>query len=171
MAFVFSIYKFRKTDKEQIKGLGKLDKNRPPKMRIVYSRNQLPQNQKKVVSSRDAFEVFSNIWSRQLSIREEMYVLYLNQKNMVLGYHILSMGGITGTVADRRLLFAVALSSLATSIIIAHNHPSGQVKPSQSDIELTNEIKKTGEIMNIQLLDHLIIGEEIYYSFADEGEL
>ncbi len=171
MAFVFSIYKFRKSDKEQMLGLGKIDKSRPPKMRIVYSRKQLPKNRQKVVNSRDANDVFRKIWSKQLDIREEMYVLFLNRKNMVLGYHILSMGGITGTIADRRLLFAVALNSLATSIIIAHNHPSGQLKPSIEDVELTKIISETGKIMNIKLLDHLIIGRNAFYSFADEGEL
>jgi len=168
---IFLVYRYIRNKNNLFNGLGKIDKSRPPKMRIVYSRKQLPKDRQRIVSSIDAYRVFRKIWSKQIEIREEMYVLFLNRKNMVLGYHILSMGGITGTIADRRLLFAVALNSLATSIIIAHNHPSGQLQPSQSDIELTNEIKKTGEIMNITLLDHLIIGGETFYSFADEGEL
>ena len=168
---IFLVYRYIRNKNNLFNGLGKIDKSRPPKLRIVYSRKQDIDDSVKIVSSRDAYKVFTNIWSKQLNIREEMYVLYLNQKNAVLGYHILSMGGITGTVADKRLLFAVALSSLATSVIIAHNHPSGQINPSQSDIELTKEIKKTGEIMNITLLDHLIIGGDSYYSFADEAML
>jgi len=169
---IFLVYRYVRNKNNLFNGLGKIDKSRPPKLRIVYSRKQLPKDRQKIVSSRDANSVFRKIWSNQVEIREEMYVLFLNRKNMVLGYHILSMGGITGTVADKRLLFAVALNSLATSIIIAHNHPSGNITPSAEDKELTKEVKKTGELMNITLLDHLIIGgDNNYFSFADEGEM
>jgi len=171
LGLVYSIYRFRKDKQKAIDGLGKIDKGRPPKLRIVYSRNQQTKDRKKIQSSQDAYAVFKKIWSKQIEVREEMYVLFLNRKNNVLGYHILSIGGITGTVADLRLLFAVALKSLATSIIIAHNHPSGQLSPSGEDIELTKKIKETGDIMNITLLDHLIVTTDTYYSFSDEGDL
>ncbi len=168
---IFLVYRYFKGKQDIFNGLGKIDKGRPPKLRIVYSRKQAAKDRTQIVSSRDAYQVFKKIWSKQIEAREEMYVLFLNRKNSVLGYHILSMGGITGTIADLRLLFAVALKSLATSIIIAHNHPSGQLKPSGEDIALTKNIKETGEIMNITLLDHLIVSNEGYYSFADEGDM
>jgi len=82
---------------------------------------------------------------------------------------VLSMGGITGTVADIRLLFSVALNSLATSVIMSHNHPSGNLNPSQQDKDLTRKVQDAGKLMDIQLLDHVIITRESYYSFADEG--
>jgi len=81
------------------------------------------------------------------------------------------MGGINGTVADVRLLFATAVQSLATSVIIAHNHPSGTLEPSNADIQLTDKIKEAGKLMDISLLDHLIITDYGYYSFADEGRM
>jgi len=100
-----------------------------------------------------------------------MIILLLDRSNSVLGYDMLSMGGITGTVADIRLLYSVALNSLATSIIMSHNHPSGNMIPSQSDIDLTKKVKEVGKVMDIQLLDHIIISTDRYYSFADEGML
>jgi len=156
--------------KKQIEGLGKLDsKNRPPKLRIVYSKKQNAKDRQKIASSNDAYKILNEIWSKQIETREEMIILLLDRSNNVLGYHILSMGGITGTVADLRLLFAVALKSLSTSFILSHNHPSGNLSPSQADIDLTNKIKQAGKVMDIQLLDHLIITKTNYYSFADEG--
>jgi len=158
--------------KKQIEGLGKLDsKNRPPKLRIVYSKKQNAKDRQKIASSNDAYKILNEIWSKQIETREEMIILLLDRSNNVLGYHILSMGGITGTVADLRLLFAVALKSLSTSFILSHNHPSGNLSPSQADIDLTNKIKQAGKVMDIQLLDHLIITKTNYYSFADEGVL
>ncbi|OFY36269.1 MAG: hypothetical protein A2W91_05585 [Bacteroidetes bacterium GWF2_38_335] len=149
--------------------MGFLNKNRPPKVRIVYSKKLSRDQIRKISSSRDAYQVFKDIWSGQMDTREEMMFLLLDRSNNVLGYHILSMGGITGTVADLRLLFSVALKSLATSVILAHNHPSGNLSPSEQDITLTRKIKEAGQIMDIQLLDHLIMTRDAYYSFADEG--
>ena len=172
IGFIFAIYEFRKNQKNKaVNGLGKLNKHRPPKMRIVYSRNQDAKDRPKIKGSRDVYDWFRRIWSSQIDTREEMYVLYLNRNNQILGYHQLSMGGINGTVADVRLLYSVALKSLASAVILAHNHPSGNLQPSNADIELTNNFKKAGELLNINLLDHLIISTDSYYSFADEGML
>ncbi|MFH2143029.1 MAG: JAB domain-containing protein [Bacteroidota bacterium] len=144
---------------------------RPPKVRIVYSKKQLPKDRKKIVSLKDAYEMLKEIWSKQIDIREEMVILLLDRSNMLLGYQILSMGGITGTVADLRLLYSAALNALATGIIMSHNHPSGNLSPSEQDINLTKKIKEAGLVMDINLLDHLIITTDSYYSFADEGML
>ena len=172
IGLVFAIYEFRKSKKDkQVSGLGKLNANRPPKIRIVYSKNQKAKDRPKITSSRDVYYWFKQVWSSQMQTREEMYVLLLNRNNRVLGYHQLSMGGITGTVADIRLIYAVALKSLATSIIIAHNHPSGNLNPSNSDISLTRKVKDAGELLDISLLDHLIITNDGYYSMNDEGKM
>ena len=165
IGFIFAIYEFRKNQKKKtVDGLGKLNPHRPPNIRIVYSRNQNAKDRPKISSSRDVNNWFRKIWSKQIEIREEMYLILLNRNNRILGYHKLSMGGITGTVADIRLLFAVALKSLASSVIIAHNHPSGNVKPSNADIELTRKIREAGKLLDITLLDHIIITNNDYYS-------
>jgi DNA repair protein RadC len=102
---------------------------------------------------------------------EEFWIILLNRANRVLKKWKISSGGISGTVADPRLIFKIALDFYACSIILVHNHPSGAVKPSQADIALTKKLKQAGELMEIPVLDHLIYGENSYFSFADEGLL
>lgn len=105
-----------------------------------------------------------------ISLQEQFAVMYLNRANKVLGVHIHSKGGITGTVADPHLILSTALLTASTSIILCHNHPSGNLKPSRADEELTQKIKEAGKFLEIKVLDHLIISEgESYYSFAEEG--
>ena len=151
------------------KSLGKLQ--RPPKIRIVYSRKQKDEDRPKIGSSDDVVNLFRELWSSQIEIREELIVLLLDRSNRVLGYQLLSKGGTTGTIADLKLIFSVALEALASAIIIAHNHPSGNLKPSQADIKLTERIQEVGKQLDIPLLDHIILTKESYYSFADEGNL
>jgi DNA repair protein RadC len=93
----------------------------------------------------------------------------LNRASKPLGWVKISQGGITGTVADPRLIFQAALLTNSSALILSHNHPSGNLNPSQADIELTRKIKEGGKILEISLLDHLIISGDGYYSFADEG--
>jgi DNA repair protein RadC len=102
---------------------------------------------------------------------EEFWIIYLNNSNKVLQLSQLSKGGITGTLVDVRLAFKEALEVGAVGIILAHNHPSGTLKPSESDIKLTSKIRKAGESLDINILDHLIITEKAYFSFADEQML
>ena len=102
---------------------------------------------------------------------EEFWTVYLNQNNRILGKSKLSSGGINQSVVDLRILFKNALEHLATGIIIAHNHPSGNLKPSSEDLKITKQIAEAGKILNIQLLDHLIITQNSYLSFADENLL
>jgi DNA repair protein RadC len=165
---IILVYRYIKNKNNLFNGLGKLDKNRPPKIRIVYSKNQKASDRIKISGSNDVYHWFKKVWSSQMQTREEIYVLLLNRNNQILGYQILSSGGITGTVADVRLLYAVALKALATSVILAHNHPSGNLQPSETDKVLTQKIKDAGNLMDITLLDHLIITREGYFSFADE---
>lgn len=100
---------------------------------------------------------------------EEFWVLLLNRANTVIRKKRISEGGVSGTVADPKIIFKLALEVLASGIIVAHNHPSGNLVASQSDIELTRRLKEAGKVMEIQVLDHLIIAGNKYFSFADEG--
>ncbi|TYP98011.1 DNA repair protein RadC [Tenacibaculum adriaticum] len=100
---------------------------------------------------------------------EEFWVLYLNNSNKVLAKHQLSKGGLTATLVDIRLLYKRALELYALGIVLCHNHPSGKLKPSNLDIQLTQKIKAAGSTLDIKILDHLIITEKAYFSFADEG--
>lgn len=104
-----------------------------------------------------------------MNIKEEAVVLFLNRGNRVLGGYKVSSGGITGTIVDIRIILAIALKCLASGIILAHTHPSGELNPSRADKELTLKLKEAAKLMDISLLDHLIISLVAYYSFADEG--
>ncbi len=125
----------------------------------------------KVVTSRDAEKQFRAIWSDRLQYIEEMYLMLLNRANRVLGYSKISLGGTSGTIVDTKVVFQTALKSNASSIILCHNHPSGNLKPSEADQKITKSLKEAGKIMDIVLIDHLIITDEGYFSFADEGIL
>jgi len=124
---------------------------------------------KKISSSRDVFEYFSGIIGE--SAYELFYILLLNRANKVLREIQISDGGISGTVADPKKIFKLALENNASAMILCHNHPSGNVKPSDADIRLTRKLKTAGEMLDLPVLDHLILGEEKYYSFADENVL
>lgn len=103
--------------------------------------------------------------------KEEFWVLLLNRANRLIKKEQISSGGVSGTVADPKIIFKAALDQYASSIILVHNHPSGNLKPSQADIKLTNKMKEAGSLLEIPVLDHIIFGDEGYLSFADEGML
>ncbi len=100
---------------------------------------------------------------------EEFWVVLLNKANVVMDKVQISSGGVSGTVADARLIFKPAISALASAVILIHNHPSGNLKPSTPDIKLTDKMKKAGELLDINVLDHIIFTDKGYYSFADDG--
>lgn len=127
----------------------------------------------KIASSRDTNQYIRNMFSDELGLYEKAVVLYLNRANNVTDFQVLSSGGINGTVVDIRLLFATALKTASNSIILCHNHPSGNLTPSEADKMITRKIKQVAEFHTIEFLDHLIVGEDEtkYYSFADEGNL
>lgn len=132
----------------------------------------IPKDIIKIRSSNDAHDAFRTLFpSDQMNIREYMYVLYLNNANNIIGYQQLSKGGKTATILDNQLVLTTALNSLATAIIIAHNHPSGDPKPSNSDRMVTKELKEALPKIKVNLLDHLILtpDENRFLSFADEG--
>ena len=121
---------------------------------------------KKISSSRDAYEIVQPIIGELP--HEEFWILYLNNSNKVMKTGQISKGGITGTIVDARVVYREALQIGAIGFILPHNHPSGSLKPSQSDIQLTKKLKLAGESLDIKVLDHLIITEKAYFSFADE---
>ncbi len=130
--------------------------------------SELPQRQT-ITSSHD---VFTLMQPHLLDLpHEEFWVVLLNRANVVMKKVQISVGGVAGTVADPKLIFKTALESLASSMILVHNHPSGNLKPSQADKDLTHKLKEAGRYLEIPILDHLIITETSYYSFADEGIL
>ncbi len=122
-----------------------------------------------VTSSQESYKILLPYLSDLQT--EEFWAIFLNQNNRVLGKSKLSSGGINQSVVDVRILFKMALEHLATGLIIAHNHPSGNLKPSSEDVKITKQIAEAGKILNIQLLDHLIITQNSYLSFADENLL
>lgn len=121
----------------------------------------------KITGSKEVFNLMQPIMGDLA--HEEFWVLFLNNSNKVLAKHQVSKGGMTATVVDIRLLFKQALELFSVAIIVCHNHPSGKLKPSDADIQLTQKIKNAGNTLDIKLLDHLIITEKAYFSFADEG--
>ena len=125
--------------------------------------------QKKIKSSRDVFEVMQPVLGDLM--HEEFWILYLNNSNKILQMLPVSKGGITGTLVDTRIVFKKAMEISATAIILCHNHPSGTLKPSVSDKQLTRKIKEAGALLDVRVLDHLIITQQQYYSFADENLL
>lgn len=122
-----------------------------------------------IKSSKQAFEILATSLSD--IPHEEFWILVLNRANKVTGKYKVSSGGLTGTVADQRIIFKKALDDAACCLILAHNHPSGNLKPSQADIQLTKKMVEAGKILDIDVMDHLIISETDYYSFADNGLL
>jgi len=139
---------------------------------LVYKSHVKAADRPKIGSSADVYQILLQIWEAgKIELNEEFKVLFLNRGNKVLGVFNLSIGGITGTVADPRLIFAAALKANTCSLILAHNHPSGNLKPSRADEELTQQIKSAGQFLDIKVLDHLILCGDGYFSFADEGLL
>lgn len=138
-------------------------------VKLQYSSRIKITDSPQIKSSDDAARIFWQNWSDDLDTIESFNILLLNRANRVKGMFTVSKGGISGTVVDARVIFAVAVKALTCSIILSHNHPSGNITPSQADINLTQKLKKAGEVLDIQILDHLILTTEDFYSFADEG--
>ena len=132
-------------------------------------RGEEPLKKKKITSSVSVFELMQPIIGELP--HEEFWIIYMNNSNKVIQKNQLSKGGITGTLVDVRLALKNALEVGATGIILAHNHPSGTLKPSTADKQLTQKLKTAGESLDIKVLDHLIITEKAYFSFADENLL
>ncbi|MFZ4672430.1 MAG: JAB domain-containing protein [Flavobacterium sp.] len=143
----------------------------PTVSEIEVSYRPAISNKPIITSSLDAYTVLKDFISlNTIALQEHFVVMYLNRANRVLGVYKLSNGGITGTVADPRLILGIALKIAATGIILAHNHPSGNLKASSADLELTKKIKTAASFMDIMVTDHIILSVNCeYFSFADEG--
>ncbi len=139
-------------------------------IQLSYSLRIRPSQLPKISHSRDAYQILKNSWDfNKIELVEQFKVMLLNRANKVLGICEVSSGGTSATVADPKIIFSVALKGMANGIIVCHNHPSGNLQPSQTDLDLTKKLKEAGKFLELQLLDHVIITSESYYSFADEG--
>jgi DNA repair protein RadC len=139
-------------------------------IRVSYFPTGRPSTQ--ITCSNDAYLELKNWFPEDIiSLKEMFVVLYLNRANKVLAAYEVSTGGMTGTIADPRLIYTAGLKITAVGIVVAHNHPSGSLKPSQADIHLTEKIRDAGKLLDILLIDHLILTQDRYYSFADDGIL
>jgi len=126
----------------------------------------------KVSGSIDAYEYLTRyLFDDSIGVYESFWLLLLNRNNNITGFVKISQGGVSGTVIDVKLIAKYAIDELSDSVIIAHNHPSGNTSPSQADIDVTKKIKAALKLFDIRVLDHLIVSEEKYYSFTDEGLL
>lgn len=142
--------------------------NQVSEIQISYSANII--GKEKVSNSSDLFNIVHNQWNKDtIEMYEEVKILLLNRANKVLGIYALSKGGLSSSVVDIRIILSIALKALASSIILIHNHPSSNLKPSKSDIDITRKLKSACELLDIVLLDHLIVTKGDYFSFADNG--
>ena len=138
----------------------------------IFYRNKVRlSDMEKVAGSRDVYDVLQRIWSDRIDHVEEFMVLCLNRANRILGWAKISQGGLSGTVADPKVIFQVALKSNACSLILAHNHPSGNGEPSREDIDITKQIAESGKIIGIPCHDHIIFADDSFTSFAERGLL
>lgn len=126
---------------------------------------------KTITSSQDAADFIRQFYGDDLEIFESVFILLLNRANNTIGYAKISQGGISGTVVDVRIICKYAVDSLATSVILAHNHPSGNLKSSNADIAITKKTEQALKILDITLLDHIILSADSYKSLADSGEM
>ena len=136
-------------------------------------KNRVPYNQRQRISnSQGAYEILTNLFPENtMDYRETFIVLYLNRANQVLGYSVISQGGTTCTTVDVKMIIQTALLANASCIMLAHNHPSGNLHPSSDDNRITNRIIEAARLFDITVLDHIIITNESYYSFTDNGNI
>ena len=139
-------------------------------VRLIYRTKIKASDRPQIRCSRDAYELFMETWDLDtIEHHEEFKLMLLTRSNRVLGIASISKGGINGTVTDVRIVLQYAIMANASGLLVCHNHPSGNLNPSESDTAITRKIKDSAVMMDIQLLDHLVINTDEYYSFADNG--
>ena len=139
-------------------------------IQLTYKSNVKASERPQINQSEDVHKLLLENWNFEIiEFIEEFKIMLLNRANRVLGMVDISHGGMAGTIADPKVIFAAAIKSAASSIILIHNHPSGNLKPSQADINLTKKLKTGGEILDIAVLDHIILTKDGYLSLAEEG--
>ncbi len=149
-----------------------INKNTVAEINVTYKPTVSYTERPKVYSGTDALKYIKEGFNENtIMMQEQFVVMYLDQANGVLGVYKAAIGGITSTVVDIRIILSVGLKLLATKMIIAHNHPSGNLKPSRADTEITTKLRNAADFMDIKLIDHLIISSSGHLSFAEEGIL
>ena len=137
---------------------------------LVYRNKQRASDRRQIISSKDAHELLIMSWDmNKIELLEQFKIILLDRRNSCLGISNVSAGGITSCVVDPKIVYSIALRARATEIILAHNHPSGNLNPSNADIDLTKKLKEGGKFLEINVLDHLILTKENYFSFGDNG--
>jgi len=146
--------------------------NTVSEIELVYKNKVKASARPQIKSSKDSYHLLLRTWDvNKIEFVEQFKVILMNKAHRVLGIYELSTGGVTGTVADPKLIFMAALKANACCIILSHNHPSGNLKPSRADEDLTEKIKNAGRLLDINIIDHIILTNEGYFSFGDEGIL
>lgn len=139
---------------------------------ISYKPNIKPSKRPKITKPEDAYQLLLDTWDiTKIELVEQFKVMLLNRSKRVLGICTLTTGSVVGTIADPKQVFAVALKANASEIILAHNHPSGNLIPSKSDEDLTQKMKAAGMLLELKVIDHIIVTVEGFYSFAQEGTI
>ena len=155
---------------EQLMKLSEL--NMVSEVELVYKNKVKASARPQIKAGKDSYHLLLRTWDvNKIEFVEQFKVILMNKAHRVLGIYELSTGGVTGTVADPKLIFMAALKANACCIILSHNHPSGNLKPSRADEDLTEKIKNAGRLLDINIIDHIIITNEGYFSFGDEGIL
>lgn len=148
-----------------LNNLGELD--------VIYKYKSTLNDRPVIKSSDDALDIVSSLFHKEkIGLQEQFVVIYLNRSNKVIGSSNLFTGGISATVVDMKIILSLGLKLMASSMLIAHNHPSGNLKPSEEDKRITNKLCDASKLLEIQLLDHLIVSPDLkFFSFANEGLL
>lgn len=140
-----------------------------PEITISYKDNVKASERVKILSSETSYSYLKPFYIECMEHHEESHVMFLNRANKALGVSLISKGGMAETVMDVKIILQTALKVHASGIILSHNHPSGNLRPSEPDKQITSKIKEACKVLDLHLLDHIILTEESYYSFADEG--
>ena len=139
-------------------------------IQIMYRNKVNVKDRPKISTSQDAHKILLSTWDmNRIELLEQFKVLLIDRRNACIGISEIATGGIAGCVADPKIIFATALKARASGIILAHNHPSGNLTPSEADIAITKKMKEAGKFLEIEIMDHIIETSEKYFSFADEG--
>ena len=145
-----------------------MEENNICEIKVSYINDS--KDKTKISGSNMAYKLFLDSWNKgTIQLQEEFKILLLNRANQVLGIYFLSKGGVSGTLVDPKLVFSVALKCNASGIIMAHNHPSGNLYPSENDKALTKKLISAGNFLDIKILDHIILTSGGFFSFSDEG--